>query len=792
MFLHNLKVALRNLMKYKIQTLISIVSIAIGIVTLAFAIALMTNYRLPSIYDQPYRDRIYTVAFLSADDEKKFVEVGSEILLAVKRDGGLRCAEKVVFVNGLLAWYPTEFHLIDSTQRKGMMELQILDPEYPEYTGLRSAITGKRIGKLKGGEAIMSKSIADKFFNGANPSGAVQTLTGDVQTKPVTVVDIFEPVSRYEEIVSNEAMLFSLDDSIEATAQNNTLYGSSINVVLKEGFTESQLIQELNQRLEPFGAKAEVTKALEDSKIMRVIGLRLIVWLSGALILLAATIGFLRMQTQLFRIRRRELSLRIVNGAKSKQLFLLLTTEVFITLCLSIILAIFGGIMLQDYINNRLSVQFSSLRIFVPDLWKISCIIGIVLLAICCAIAILTIKHICKSDGSGLSSSIRRSHSHLMRNVMLGVQLAISIIFVGSTFILIKAGDIVLNTCNVPENDSFYKGCMNFNPFDAVEPARLIDEISRLPDLDKMYANYDFFFMVNEVAENPDIQQYFPDGPYFRSYNVNDTSIISFFRLDVDWFKRDVDRNESILIREDLYEKFKEHGLGDKTTLTLQTLRGEELQPLPIAGTFANLPYDAGNKPLIIFRRPVMERQYLNYILVPKPGRSKALAKSVNETIMRLEPTVANPMAVNFREYSNNMIGMVETVRVGGWILAIVSLIICGMSIFSTIALDTRARSKEVAIRKVNGAKKKDIYRLFGKIYLILLAVASAIAIPVCVIANRILRGLTEKFNPDQTLSPVVPIIGGIAVVLLLVGLIISWQIYKVMLIDPAKVIAKE
>lgn len=37
MILHNLKVAVRNLMKYKLQTIISIISIAIGIVTLALA-----------------------------------------------------------------------------------------------------------------------------------------------------------------------------------------------------------------------------------------------------------------------------------------------------------------------------------------------------------------------------------------------------------------------------------------------------------------------------------------------------------------------------------------------------------------------------------------------------------------------------------------------------------------------------------------------------------------------------------------------------------------------------------
>ena len=44
MILHNLKGAVRNLMKYRLQTLISVLSIAIGIVTL-IAVVVVWNIR---------------------------------------------------------------------------------------------------------------------------------------------------------------------------------------------------------------------------------------------------------------------------------------------------------------------------------------------------------------------------------------------------------------------------------------------------------------------------------------------------------------------------------------------------------------------------------------------------------------------------------------------------------------------------------------------------------------------------------------------------------------------------
>lgn len=56
LILHNIKVAVRNLMKYKLQTLISVLSIAVGIVTLAFTHSIMKNGQLPAIYDMPFAD----------------------------------------------------------------------------------------------------------------------------------------------------------------------------------------------------------------------------------------------------------------------------------------------------------------------------------------------------------------------------------------------------------------------------------------------------------------------------------------------------------------------------------------------------------------------------------------------------------------------------------------------------------------------------------------------------------------------------------------------------------------
>ncbi|MDE5851180.1 MAG: FtsX-like permease family protein, partial [Muribaculaceae bacterium] len=114
------------------------------------------------------------------------------------------------------------------------------------------------------------------------------------------------------------------------------------------------------------------------------------------------------------------------------------------------------------------------------------------------------------------------------------------------------------------------------------------------------------------------------------------------------------------------------------------------------------------------------------------------------------------------------------------------------MSIFSTVSLDTRSRKKEVAIRKVNGAKSRNIYCMFIRLYIVLSAIALVISVPLCLIFNRWVGNTINEIIPSSTLSPVMPIILGSAIVIILIFIIVSWQINRVMKLNPTQIIAKD
>ncbi|MDE5881236.1 MAG: FtsX-like permease family protein [Muribaculaceae bacterium] len=791
MILHNLKVACRNLMKYKLQTLISVVSIAIGIVTLSFAHSALLNFRLSAIYDEPYAARAYELSFTS-NDEQRDERISLDIIRAVKRDGGPVSAEQIAVPQSGRMGMTAVFLLSDSTVRKGEINAEFIDPAYPNYAGFRSALTGKKIKKLRPGEAIIGEDLAKTIFCGKNPIGAVQTRTYDFQPMPVTIVDVYKSLPANERNRGEDALYFCIADKIEDQNLDNYFFAMWINVVLREGYTEQQLLQEVKQRVEPLGLEPHLSNVLKKDDVRFLFTLKSIYYIISSLILLAASIGFIRLQTQLFRLRRRELSLRNVNGASRLQLFGLLIVEVAITIALSIVVAVVLGILLQDFLNTDL-VMIADSGIKIKDLWLYSLVIGGVLFLICSMIAYFTLLRICNATRS-IAANMHRSRNHIFRNAMLGIQLTISLVFICSTLILARGGEKMLERNNIPENDDFYNECLSLcisNAANMASKERLINEINRLPDLDKVIKLDHYYSPIKEIEENPAAKQKFEKNNIFMSYITNDTTALSFLGMDVNWFNRDVNKNECVLISENMYLQLQELDVIANNTLTIDGRWDNETITIPIAGTFKRIPYEQRENSLLLISKYWDKRGGVDYVLVPQKGRGKALLQSVNETIERLEPTAINKMVFNFRNKLNPFPLFVKSILTGVWILAAVSLIICAMSIFSTIALDTRGRRKEVAIRKVNGAKSKDIYRMFGRVYIILIAISLFIAVPISVILNR---GVTRVVYPEASgvLSPVGPIILGIAIVTLLILLIVGWQIHRVMQVDPAKIIAKE
>lgn len=794
MLLHNLKVALRNILKYKVQTLGSILSLAIGMVTLAVVHSFLLNFRMASINHEPYYDRVYNLRFDSIQKRQSdhSIRINGDIVRAVKANGGPRCIEQGPYApNGMLTGGWAEFTLNGKTKRKMPLDAVPLDRHYPNFVGIRSAITGEKIKVLGPHDAIINEKQAKQIFGDKNPVGASIRLSKDYGNYQLRLVDVYQDLSLTEQ---NSSALFYSPWELE-DMDLNQFYAVAFYVVLKEGCTPQQLKAEVNSRLKPLGLKVRTEKLKDrlNEEYSTVAIARSITYLIGSLILLAAIIGFLRMQTQLFWMRRREISLRITNGATRLQLFSMFATEVVVIVLVAYLVAVLMGSWICDYLARPQFAEITSELGTISHLYLYSLVIGLVVMMLCLAIIWIVLSRICKCT-QALESGMRRSHNHWFRNTMLGVQVMISMFFLGVTFCLLCWVGKMADFNHIPDDERAYKQSLYLQTNAAENVQRLRDKLIHLPQVERWIPYSWGFWKVNELAENEEFSKAVWKDDLFVSYsNVTnykiwtsaDTSYLDFFKIKVNW-KPKANRKKCILVNEELYKYMRQYHVAPNDILTL-----DDIDSYQIAGTFQSVPYEGSMKTDIysfIVIDPKEAYGATHYILVAKPGEYKEMQVAVDRTIQKLEPAVVKPMSSNLRYYMAREMFALEILQNIAWILAIVSLAICLISIFSTVMLDTQTRKKEVAIRKVNGALTKDIAKLFGRTYLVITLIAMVFAVVAMLLFHIVLSQAFEMVE----INPVFPIILSVVIVIGFIAAIIACQVRKIMKVDPSEILAKE
>lgn len=789
MLLHNLKVALRNILKYKVQTLGSILSLAIGMVTLAVVHSFLQNFRMPSISHEAYYDRVYTIRFDSIQKRQTDdpINANGDIIRAIKANGGLRCIEQGPYAHGLMSGGSAEFTLSDKTKRKMQLEPILIERHYPNFAGYRSAITGEKIKVLDTHDAIISKKLSQQIFGDRNPVGtSVNLMKGD-DNYQLRIVDVYQDLSLNEINGRPTALYFSPCEFEDMDFYQ--YFARQLYVVLKDGSTPQQLEAEVNGRLKPLGLKTNIRplkEQLDEENASSATGCS-ITYLISSLILLAAIIGFMRMHAQLFWMRRREISLRITNGATRLQLFSMFATEVVMIVLLAYIMAVFMGAWICDYLAMPQFAEITFELGTISHLYLYSLVIGLVVIVLCLAVIWIVLSRICRRTQT-LDSGMRRSHNHWFRNTMLCVQVMISMFFLGVTFCLLCWAGKMAEYNHIPDDERPYKQSLYMQTYDAENSQRLRDKLIHLPQVERWIPYSWGYWKIDELAENEEFSKAAWQGDrivtHYRIRNTSDTSLLDFMKIKVNW-KPKADKKKCILVNEELYKHMRQHRVAPNDMLTIDN------DSYKIAGTFQSIPYVQNMKYdmyTFIVIDPKFSYETNDYILVAKPGEYKEMEVAVDRTIQQLEPTVVAQMSTNLRNRIAFEMFMVEILQSIAWALAVVSLAICMISIFSTVMLDTETRKKEVAIRKVNGALTKDIAKLFGRTYMLICIIAMVFAVVAMLLFHVVLSQIFDMVE----INPVVPILMGVLVVAVFIVVIIAWQVHKTMKVDPSEILAKE
>ena len=667
------------------------------------------------------------------------------------------------------------------------LEPILIERHYPNFAGYRSAITGEKIKVLDTHDAIISKKLSQQIFGDRNPVGtSVNLMKGD-DNYQLRIVDVYQDLSLNEINGRPTALYFSPCEFEDMDFDQ--YFARQLYVVLKEGSTPQQLEAEANGRLKPLGLKTNIRplkEQLDEENASSATGCS-ITYLISSLILLAAIIGFMRMHAQLFWMRRREISLRITNGATRLQLFSMFATEVVMIVLMAYIMAVFMGAWICDYLAMP---QFAEIMFelgTISHLYLYSLVIGLVVIVLCLAVIWIVLSRICRRTQT-LDSGMRRSHNNWFRNTMLCVQVIISMFFLGVTFCLLCWAGKMAEYNHIPDDERPYKQSLYMQTYDAENSQRLRDKLIHLPQVERWIPYSWGYWKIDELAENEEFSKAVWQGDRIVTHycirNTSDTSLLDFLKIKVNW-KPKADKKKCILVNEELYKHMRQHRVAPNDMLTIDN------DSYKIAGTFQSIPYVQNMKYdmyTFIVIDPKFSYETNDYILVAKPGEYKEMKVAVDRTIQQLEPTVVAQMSTNLRNRIAFEMFMVEILQSIAWALAVVSLAICMISIFSTVMLDTQTRKKEVAIRKVNGALTKDITKLFGRTYLVITLIAMVFAVVAMLLFHIVLSQLFEMVE----INPVMPILMSVVVVAVFIAVIIAWQVRKTMKVDPSEILAKE
>lgn len=825
MLQHNLKIALRNLMKYKVQNLISILCLAVGVVCFSITAQMMFNFARNTYFtniDQGIAH--FSVIGMPEAEAKELLKAGKNPADArLKGDFFDRLLEqKLPAVKELQAHNTligTGYTFDDGSglPKTCTAYLQYSSPGFWHHYWYRSAITGKRIPELKEGDLLITDELSERLFGkDADPRGF--TLQDELDGSRRTIRDVVN-ISERTEFERGNGIIYIKENPYDADILPATP-GFSIEVA--EGYTHEQLHEQLKAAFPEYYILLQ-HRAFDWEQGMLIVLLIAVVLLLGGSVLIIGVMGFLKMELQLFSLRGREMALRRTMGAKPRQLFMLLAVEVLAVFALAAAGALVLTTFLADYaipIIQRLNdaIKFDVEQIMHIEMWVAFFTLGFALFA--AFAGVYRQLHV--------PVGLRVGRSHRINTKGQGLMLSAQFIV---SMLLTYAALAAFYAFNVLQQQEFGGIQDDRAPYRGVLMASQIDFDRLAPDF------------AQRMAQNPNVEDvayciYSPcqtdgdqrDESLVRNYvtyrnedNIVKCHLYSFLSTSenlIDRLEVKIAPNlpadsaahkfySAIYVRteqaERLRKKWDLDASRDAITRPLYKQRsytligyapalvgyrpGETSSP-----SFWMVDEDISWRNLQTFYELRAYSPKAHYLIFPKEGKYNKVKDAIAEIYREALPGNMNEPPVHdlYDEWFKG-IRMIEMMRQLCFILVIVSILCIVASVYSAIALESRGRQKEVALRKIHGAHMRDIVLLFGRYYLRLLAVSAVI---VATVSGAVIATFCT-FVPDSGIGNDLPwlifyLVLAILIVMAVTLLTISHKIWQVSHVNPAEVIKKE
>ncbi|MEE1146475.1 MAG: ABC transporter permease, partial [Bacteroidaceae bacterium] len=153
----------------------------------------------------------------------------------------------------------------------------------------------------------------------------------------------------------------------------------------------------------------------------------------AALVLISGLVNFLKFIIQMFYNRQRELAIRKCVGSGTAGTFCLLFAECFCMMTVAMFLSMCISELTYTFLIYYVPEQVSNF-ITLPDIYVTSLKVYLVVLAVCMLIILWPVWRLRRT--SIIHMVMIGTRRHVFRNLMIGIQMAISLFFLGATCVV--------------------------------------------------------------------------------------------------------------------------------------------------------------------------------------------------------------------------------------------------------------------------------------------------------------------------------------------------------------------
>ncbi|WP_436414337.1 ABC transporter permease [Petrimonas sp.] len=768
MLLHYLKIAWRNLLKYKTQTIVSILGLAIGFTAFSFTMSWI-RYEMGYDSHNPDRDRIYMVAKVNKKTAEGLAKLAPDALAEylkntfpeVEAATMLNKYDNMMIKDSLIS-----LHLIST-------DTSFFNVFYPDI-------------KMRFPEPLPQNGISlttSSFYKTLKQSGMPDSLLMNYEIIPeksvhsnvaYNIVNIRPyklPDERYSPWVYHSKSAFIRvypGTNIDALQQKL----DSIDV-------KDSMQGVMSYKLIPL---KEVHYTIPDAKTNIKFGHLRIFAVVALLVILCALFNYVMLFINRIKIRNRELALRKVNGSSNSHLLGLLFCEFLSILFISLFI---GGVLTELLfpIFTKLSQIEAAKTYFAHEM--ILYAIGLIIISTLFAFTPIT-YFMKRSIRENIQPETRRRlgfrNSFTLVSVALQLFIGGLLIFSTSVFFyqmwLLNDTDIGINRHEVNQINMW-----------ALHDPLLLEEVKSVAGIENaIYFPGSFLPRSGSAATSITVDEGTPSERKvdFELFAVQSPDFFSFFEIKL-LEGRAMEENETrVCVINETAKKI----LGNDSPIGKKlennwTIVGVipdlyvESPLLPIQPTIYRTQKDAGNEK--------MTGNSIAYKYVD--GFREQTEKALEEIAGKKDNAPYNIVHfINMDEVYSEYTKSERYLLILLGIMTAVAILITVFGIYSMVTLACNQRRKEIAIRKVNGARLKDIFALFFKKYFIVTALACVAAFPVGLyVMQRWLEQYTRRVSMEWWLFA-----GVFLFVCLIVFLSIIFRVWKAANENPADVVKSE